>query len=133
MILLLIKMKTKTLIEKQLKRKKNIELVKTIIAAKKNDGWLKIAGILSGPRGKRIDMNLEEINIKTEDRETIVIPGKVLSQGEINKKVKVIALSFSEKAKEKLLKAKCEVSSILEEINKNPQAKDVRILKNNEN
>ena len=126
-------MKTKTLIEKQLKRKKNIELVKTIIAAKKNDGWLKIAGILSGSRGKRIDMNLEEINRKTEDRETIAIPGKVLSQGEINKKVKVIALSFSEKAKEKLLKAKCEVSSILEEIKKNPQAKDVRILKNDKN
>ena len=126
-------MKTKTLIDKQLKRKKNIELVKTIIAAKKNDGWLEIAGILSGPRGKRIDMNLEEINKKIENEETIVIPGKILSQGEINKKVKVIALSFSEKAKEKLLKAKCEVSSILEEIKKNPQAKDVRILKNDKN
>ena len=126
-------MKTKTLIEKQLKRKKNTELVKTIIAAKKNDGWLKIAGILSGPRGKRTDMNLEEIDEKAKDKEILVVPGKVLSQGEINKKVKVIALSFSEKAKEKLLKAGCEVSNILEEIKKNPQAKDIKILKNDKN
>ena len=122
-------MKSKTLIGKQLKRKKNVELVKTIIAAKKNNGWIGVAKILSGPRRKRVDMNLEEINKKSEEGETTIIPGKVLSQGEINKKVKVIALNFSEKAKEKLLKAKCEVSSILEEIKKNPEAKGVRIIK----
>ena len=122
-------MKSKTLIGKQLKRKKNVELVKTIIAAKKNNGWIGVAKILSGPRRNRVDINLEEINKKTEEGETIVIPGKVLSQGELNKKIKVIALSFSEKAREKLLNFKCEVSNILEEIKKNPEAKGVRIIK----
>ncbi len=122
-------MKSKTLIEKQLQRKKNSELVKTIIAAKKNDSWIEIAKILSGPRKKRVEINLEDISKKAEEGETIVIPGKVLSQGEFNKKVKIIALNFSEKAKEKLLKAKCEVFSILEEIKLNPEAKGIRILK----
>jgi len=122
-------MKSKTLIEKQLNRKTNKELVETIIVAKKNDNWREIAEILSGPRKNRKNINLEEIDKKSKEGETIVIPGKVLSQGKIEKKLKIIALNFSEKAKEKLLKAKCEVSSIFEEIKKNPEAKGIKILK----
>lgn len=118
--------KSKTLIDKQLQRKRNPELVETLMAAKKNDSWLEIASILSGPKRKRINLNLNEIN--KEDGK-IVIPGKVLSQGEVNKKIKVIALSFSEKAKEKLLNSGCEVSSILEEIKSNPSAEGIKILK----
>jgi len=122
-------MKSKTLIEKQLKRKTNTELVKTIIATKKNKNWLKIAEILSGPRKNRKNINLEKLNEESADGKTIVIPGKVLSQGGIRKKMKVAALGFSEKAKEKLLKAKCDISDILEEIKKNPEAKGIKILK----
>jgi len=122
-------MKSKSLIEKQLHKKKNSELVKTIIAAKKNKEWISIAQILSSPRKMRINVNLEKINNETKNGETIVIIGKVLSDGEVNKKIKVVALGFSQKAKEKLLNSKCEVLSILDEIKKNPQAKDVRILK----
>jgi len=126
-------MKSKTKIEKQIQRKTNSELVKTIIASKKKDNWMEVAEIISGPRRKRIDVNLDEINKKTKEGETIVIPGKVLSQGEVDKKIKVVALSFSEKAKEKLLKSKCEISNIIEEIKKNPQAKNIKVLKNEDN
>jgi large subunit ribosomal protein L18e len=122
-------MKTKTQIEKQLKRKKNTELVETIIAAKKNKAWLEVAGVLSGPRRNRININLEEIDKEAKEGETIIVSGKVLSQGEITKKVKIASLNFSEKAKEKLLNAKCELSNILDEIKKNPQAKNIKVLK----
>ncbi len=122
-------MKSKTLIEKQLNRKKNKELVETIIAAKKNEAWREIAEILSGPRKNRKNINLEEIDKKSKDGETIVILGKVLSQGELNKKINIVALNFSEKAKEKLLNTSCKVSNILEEIKSNPNAKNVRFLK----
>jgi large subunit ribosomal protein L18e len=88
-----------------------------------------VAGILSGPRRNKICINLEEINKNSKTGETIVIPGKVLSQGEIDKKIKVIALNFSEKAKEKLLSAKCETDSILNEIKSNPSAKGIKIIK----
>ena len=43
---------------------------------------------------------------------------------------KIIAFGFSEKAKEKLLRAKIEFSKINEEIEKNPDAKGIKILKN---
>ena len=58
----------------------------------------------------------------------MVIPGKVLSQGEITKK-KIIALNFSKKAKEKIEKAGGKALSILEEIKLNPEMKGLKILK----
>jgi len=121
-------MKSKSKIDSQLKRKGNPEVVETLIAAKKKDAWLPIASLLSRPRRRKIEINLEELDKQSKEGDVIVIPGKVLSQGDLRKKVKVVALSFSESAKEKLLNSKCEVSSILDEIKKNPSAKGIKIL-----
>lgn len=121
--------KSKTKISKQAEKKTNSELVETILLAKKNSAWLEVAALLSGPRRKRKSLNLSELNKLVDKEKIIVVPGKVLSEGDFDKKAKIIALNFSEKAKEKLLNAKCEVSSILEEIKSNPSAKDVRVLK----
>ena len=122
--------KSKTKIEKQSWKKGNPMLVETIRAAKKtgSEFWLRVAGILSGPRRNKIAVNLNEIEAATAEGDSIVVPGKVLSQGEISKKIAIIALNFSEKSKEKLLKTKSHTIGILEEIKKNPQAKGIRIF-----
>lgn len=122
--------KSKTKIEKQSWKKGNPILVETIRAAKKtgNKDWLQVAGILSGPRRIRIEANLNEIEAVTAEGDSVVVPGKVLSQGEISKKIAVAALSFSEKAREKLLKTKSHAVSILDEIKKNPHAKGLKFL-----
>ncbi len=120
--------KTKTKIEKQLQKKNSSYLVETVIAAKKNSKWIKVANILSGSRRNKRGINLSELDEKAKEKDIIVFPGKILSMGEVSKKIKVVALSFSEKAKEKLLKAKCDTSTILEEIKKNPEAKGIKIL-----
>jgi large subunit ribosomal protein L18e len=122
-------MKSKSKIEKQLKNKNNPELIETIIMAKKNAGWIEAAKILSGPRKERINLNLDQIDNQSKEGERVVVLGKVLSQGKINKKIKIIALGFSERAKEKIINSKCEFSSILEEIKKNPNAEKLRFLK----
>lgn len=122
-------MKSKSLIEKQIKKKKNTYLVDTIVASKRNGKWLEVAGILTNSTKKRPYFNLEEINNKVKEGDKIVIPGKVLSQGKIDKKIRVVAFNFSEKAKEKLLNSSCEVSNILDEIKSNPDFKDLKILK----
>ena len=80
-------MKSKTLIDKQLSRKKDSLLVETIIAAKKNNEWLEVAAALSTPKRKRISVNLSEIEKISKQGEKIVVPGKVLSQGDITKKI----------------------------------------------
>lgn len=121
--------KSKTKIEEQLRRKKNQELVETIIKAKKSDKWIEVAEALSCPRRKRAEINLEEINKKAKEGEIILVPGKVLSQGELEKKIKIAALNFSENAKEKIAKAGATFLSIFELIEENPEIKKVKILK----
>ena len=121
--------KSKTKIEYQLKRKKNPELVETIILAKKHVKWLELASILSGPTRKIYSVNLDKIEKKSTPGDILVIPGKVLSLGEISKKIRVVALGFSEKAKEKLLKSNCEVRLLKDEIKDNKEAKGVKIIK----
>ncbi len=120
-------MKSKTKIEFQLKRKTNPVLVETIVLAKKNPKWMDVASILAGPKKKMKNLNVGELEKFSSEK--IVVCGKILSEGEITKKVKVAALDFSEKAKEKLKKAGCETKTILEEINDNKEAKGVLILK----
>ena len=122
-------MKTKTKIEKQAKKKSNQELVKTIIVAKKNKKWHEVSAILSRPRRSSLSLNLSEIDEQGKEGETVLIPGKVLSEGEIEKKIKIVALKFSGRAREKLEKAKISFSDISEEIKKNPEAKGIKILK----
>jgi large subunit ribosomal protein L18e len=122
-------MKSNTKISKQLERKNNPELVKIIVAAKKKKNWKEIAAMISGPRRKRTNFNLREINEKVKAGEKIIVPGKILSQGDLDKKIKLIALGFSERAKEKILKSKSEISNILEEIKLNPEMKELRVLR----
>ena len=126
--------KSKTKIEKQSQKKGNPLLVETLRLAKKTNSpfWLQIARILSGPRRKKIVLNLDEIEEGTKEGDSIVIPGKILSYGEINKKIDVIAFAFSEKAKEKLLKVKSQTTNIVDEIKKNPGAKGLKLLINKE-
>ena len=61
----------------------------------------------------------------------LVIPGKVLSQGEISKdkKIKVIAFDFSDSAIEKLVKNKIEYKTILDELKSNPKGEGMKIIK----
>ena len=53
--------KSKTQIQKQLTKKRNSELVETIILAKKNLKWIEIASILSGPTRIQPEINLNFI------------------------------------------------------------------------
>ena len=120
-------MKSKTKIESQLKKKTNPVLVETVIAAKKNPLWVEVASILTGSRRNRKDFNLTDVEKASGD--TIVVCGKMLSQGEISSKKKVAALSFSKNALEKLKRAGCETVLLKDEIQKNKDAKGAVILK----
>jgi len=121
-------MKSKTKINEQAKKKLNPEIVETIFLAKKNKNWLKIADILSRPRRKKSILNLDQIDNQTKEGDTIVVPGKVLGEGNVTKKLRIVALQFSEEARKKLKDKKCEVVTIKQEIEKNKDAKGVKII-----
>ena len=122
-------MKSKTKIEKQLKKKQNQELVRTIIAAKKAKAWASVAEDLSRPTRKKIVVNLDKINSETKAGDTIVVPGKILSWGNLERKVKLVGLSISDSALEKVNKGKSEFVILQQEIKLNPEAKGIKIIK----
>lgn len=121
-------MKSKTKINEQLKRKRNPDLVDTIISSKKNDKWLRISDILASPRKNKIEKNLDVINRDSSEGEIVIVPGKVLAMGELNKKIKIAAFGFSKNAREKILNSGSKILTIDEEIKSNPDAKGVKIL-----
>ena len=122
-------MKSKTLIEKQLKRKTNSELVETVIACKKNLKWIEVASVLASLSKNKAILNLDYVNKNAKEGDIIVIPGKVLSMGELDKKIKVVALNASKTAIEKINNAKSTFVTIIEEIKLNPDAKGIKILR----
>lgn len=121
-------MKSKSKIEQQLRRKTSSELVQTILAAKKNEDWQKIAGMLSTSTRNMGVINLDQIDKGSKEGDTILVPGKVLGNGDISKKIRIIAFKFSEEAEKKLKNKKCETRTIIEEIKLNPKAEGVKIL-----
>jgi large subunit ribosomal protein L18e len=72
--------------------------------------WKNIAEILGKPTRNRVVVNVEKLDKLSEQfkGKTLVVPGKILSSGEINNKVSVVAESISERAEEKIKEAKGE-------------------------
>lgn len=116
-------------VEKKLRRKTNQGLVETILAGKKEEKWQELSHLISRPRRKQMKFNLGEIEKMSKEGEVVIVAGKVLGEGELTKKVKLAAFQFSESAIVKLKKHKIEFHELKEEIEKNPDAKNVHILK----
>jgi large subunit ribosomal protein L18e len=118
---------SKTSILKKTKKKTNSTLVETIRLANKNN-LLEVSKKLARPARMQLKTNLGKINEEAKEGETIMLPGKVLGDGDIDKKIKISAFSFSKSAKEKLEKNGCKFNTIKQEINENPTLKGVRII-----
>jgi large subunit ribosomal protein L18e len=90
--------------------------------------WRDIAEHLAKSRRKRLAVNLSRLNRYTQKNETVVVPGKVLSTGEIDHPITVTAFAFSEKAVEKINSANGKCQSFSDLIKKNPKGSNVRII-----
>lgn len=120
--------------KKQISRKSNSELVKTIDELKKasrdNDApiWKSIAKKLEGPSRNWPVVNISKIEFNVSKNGKAVIPGKIMGSGTLSKKVTVSAYSFTKSAVEKIEGAggKCMIYN--EFIKKNPTGKDVLVI-----
>ena len=90
--------------------------------------WKDIALRLEKPKNNWPIVNLNRISKYIKDKETALIPGKVLSDGELTKKVSIAAWSFSEKAQMKIKKAGGKYMTIEDLLKNNPDGKNIRIL-----
>ncbi len=120
---------SKTAIGRRIPRKTDSYIAETALAAKNQKSWIDIAQAVSGSRKKYSSINLDRINNESENGDIVIIPGKVLGNGELNKKIKICALYFSDSAIHKIKNAKSEMVKIIDEIKSNPSAKGVKIIR----
>lgn len=119
-------MKSTNSLRKNIGRKTKPDVVKTLIAARKQKAWRNAAHKIAGSTRKHASVNLDYIHKHTKEGDTIVVLGKVLGTGILQKKIRVCALAFSAAALQKMKESKSEAVSILDEIRKNPKAEGVK-------
>ena len=73
-----------------------------------------------------MSINLEELDKVEGDH--ILVVGKVLGSGEINRKIGVAALGFSKQAEDKLKNAGCDIKTIKETLEKNSKLEGVKVI-----
>jgi len=115
-------------------RKTNPYLVQLIMGLKEatrvNEApiWRDIATRLEKPRSRWAEVNLSRIELYAKDGDIIIVPGKLLGAGLINKKVTVAAFQTSESARVRIEKAGGRVMDIPTLIAENPKGSSVRIM-----
>ena len=120
---------SKTRLKRRVHKKTNPKVAAAIYLAYKNPSWMKYAKLLSQSTRKHSSVNLMDIDKQTSLGDAVLVPGKVLSLGEITKKIKVCSFGISQEALEKLKKTKSEWVNILDEIKKNPKAEGLKVIK----
>ncbi len=115
-------------------KKENPELIELIrelkVKARENNAriWRDIATRLEAPTRNHSEVNVSKLQRYANDGEYIVVPGKLLGSGTIDKKLTVAAWKFSKKAEEKITKAGGRVISISDMIRENPKGSNIRIM-----
>lgn|SRR3989338_2846632 len=104
-----------------------IELIKELRKQKKGV-WADLALRLEKPSRQAIEVNLSSISRNVKDGEVALVPGKVLGDGTLKKKIDVAALNFSMNAVQKITESKGKCLSIKELMAENPSGKNVRII-----
>lgn len=113
---------------------KNIQLQTLVAELKKASSineaniWKRVANDLDkSTRNKRI-VNLNKISQFCKDGEVIIVPGKILGSGDIDKKLTIAAYQLSDQAYQKIKDAKGTVVDIMDLVKKNPKGSGVRII-----
>jgi large subunit ribosomal protein L18e len=92
------------------------------------DVWHDIADRLEKPRRTHAEVNLGRIERYANEEETVVVPGKVLGSGVLQKNVTVAAVDFSNTAQTKIEQADGTVVSLEDAIEQNPDGSNVRVI-----
>lgn len=108
-----------------------IALVSSLREAGREQGapiWRDIAQRLERPARLWAEVNVGKLNLVTREGETAVVPGKVLSAGDIDRSVTVAAFRFSEKAREKITAAGGDCLSLDQLVEHNKAGSKCRIV-----
>ncbi len=90
--------------------------------------WKNVSEYLEKSRKDRVVVNIGKIDLFSEESDTILIPGKVLSSGNLTHAITVAAFSYSTKARKKIAKAGGEFLFIEDLVRKNPTGAKIKLL-----
>jgi len=90
--------------------------------------WSAVAKKLGRSRRKRSEVNLSKINKYTLKGDVVIVPGKVLGDGNIEHQVDVAAYRFTQSAEKKIAEAGGRVLKIIELAKTNPKGSKIKIL-----
>jgi large subunit ribosomal protein L18e len=121
-------MASKTAIKKRAANKENPETKKlvTLLQKQKDNIWHDVAKHIVRPKRRAVAVNIEKINKISKDSEIIIVPGKVMNKGSLNHNIVLIALKYSQGAKDKLAK-KANMMSIQDFIEKKSAFKGINM------
>jgi large subunit ribosomal protein L18e len=115
-------------------RKENPELVRLIVelrrAARAHDApiWSAVADRLERARHQTTPVNVGHLDRLTEAEETVVVPGKLLAEGPLSKRLTVAAFSYSTEARAKITAAGGSALSLHDLVKSKPDGAGVRIF-----
>jgi large subunit ribosomal protein L18e len=116
------------------RRKGNPELVRLVgelkKAARTHEApiWAAVADRLERPRHQLVPVNVGQLGRLAEAGETIVVPGKLLADGPLAKRLTVGAFGFSTEARGKIQAAGGTALSLREMVRAHPDGSGVRLL-----
>ena len=93
------------------------------------DVWRDVAERLEKPRRTHAEVNLGRIERYAREEETVVVPGKVLGSGVLQKGLTVAAVDFSRSAETKIRQADGEPIRLEQAIDQNPNGTGVRVIR----
>jgi len=89
--------------------------------------WKRVAEDLEKPTRKRRIVNVFKLDAHTKDGDVVLVPGKVLGEGELTKKLTVAAFAFSDEARMKISK-QGKAITIAELMKSHPKGQKVKLL-----
>ena len=119
---------------KQINRKSNSTLVKTILdlkeASRKNEAplWRSIANRLEGSSRNWPSVNVSKLEYNINKNGKAIIPGKLMGTGIVTKKMTVAAYSFTDSAKEKIQSAGGKCLTYNEMIKASPRGTNITVI-----
>jgi len=107
-------------------------LIADLKSAAREDGvdvWQDVADRLEKPRRTHAEINLGRIERYARPDETVVVPGKVLGSGVLDKGVTVAAVDFSGTAETKIEQADGTAVRLEQALEDNPDGENVRVMR----
>ncbi len=114
--------------------KENSELVRLVVelrrAARTHSApiWASVADRLERPRHQLTPVNVGHLERLTEAGETVVVPGKLLAEGPLSKRLTVAAFAYSKEARAKIHAAGGVAISVHDLVKVKPDGAGVRIF-----